>query len=129
MSERNLVDMKVMVLGRDSMARRLVTSLSGCGMDVVSATDPAGAVPLLAGDQFDLVVVDDHMLEAFAACRDGSESWNTPVVLSMANTGTNWGLAMSLGVDGHIHDGMGHAEVCARLNSVVRRRGSGSCDL
>ena len=86
----------------------------------MSRTEAPEVVALLEQKRFDLVVVDASVEKAEVVCRFVSQLGHVPVVLMVKKRQANWKELKSLDVDGYLLDGVGGAELAARLRVVVR---------
>ena len=115
--------MRVMIFGNKMVTRRLSTALAGEGIKVVSASDGLdGMMALLKQDEFDLAVVDSSVEGSETVCHNIKQLWGIPVVLMVKGKQTDWEKLQSLDSDAYIPEGIGAAELAARLRAVVRRR-------
>jgi DNA-binding response OmpR family regulator len=115
---------RVIVFGSKETEQKLTDSLDGKGFDLVCRTEVSEVVALLEQKRFDLVVVDASVEKAEVACRSVSQFGHVPVALMVKKRQANWKELKSLDVDGYLLDGVGGAELAARLQAVVRRRSS-----
>jgi len=115
---------RVIVFGNKETVEKLTASLDGKGFDLVCRTEVPEVVALLEQKKFDLVVVDASVEKAELACRAVSKLGHIPVALIIKKRQANWKELKSLDVDGYLLDGVGGAELAARLQAVVRRRSS-----
>lgn len=115
---------RVIVFGSKETEQKLTDSLDGKGFDLVCRTEVSEVVALLEQKRFDLVVVDASVEKAEVACRSVSQLGHVPVALMVKKGQANWKKMKSLDVDGYLLDGVGGAELAARLQAVVRRRSS-----
>lgn len=106
------------------MVQKLTASLDGRTFDLVSLTEVPEVIALLEQKRFDLVVVDASLETAEVVCRSVSQLGCAPVVLILKKKQANWKELESLNVDGYLLEGVGGAELAARLQAVVRRRSS-----
>ena len=106
--------MRVIALGDRTMTRKLSTSLSEEGVEVVRMLTPRRK-------SFDLAVVDSSAEEAEAACRYIKQVWGIPVVLVVKRKQTDWERLQALDTDAYIPEDVSSAELIARLRAVVRR--------
>ena len=107
--------MRVIALGDRTMIRKLSTSLSEEGVEVVSM------ITLPKRKRFDLAVVDSSAEEAEVACRYIKQVWGIPVVLVVKRKQTDWERLQALDTDAYIPEDVSSAELIARLRAVVRR--------
>ena len=115
---------RVIVFGSKETAKKLAASLDGKGFDLVCRTEVPEVVALLKQKRFDLVVVDASVEKAEVVCRSVSKFGHIPVALIVKKRQANWKELKSLDVDGYLLDGVGGAELAARLQAVARRRSS-----
>jgi DNA-binding response OmpR family regulator len=114
--------MKMMLIGSEEVTQKLSRSLAKEGIEARSTSDRPQAMALLKQERFDLAAVDGLADEAEVTCRYISERGGIPVVLLMTHGGPDWESLESLDIDGFIPDGVGDAELAARLRAVLRRR-------
>jgi DNA-binding response OmpR family regulator len=105
-----------MVLGDETMVRRLSVSLAGEGVELVRAVTPVGE------GKFDVVLVDSVIGGAEAACHYIKQVSSIPVVLMVRARQADWQRLQALDADAYVPEGVGGAELAARLRAVVRRR-------
>lgn len=106
------------------MIQKLTASLDEKRFDLVSPAEVPEVIALLEQKRFDLVVVDASMETAEVVCRSVNQLGCAPVVLILKKKQANWKELESLNVDGYLLDGVGGAELAARLETMVRRRSS-----
>jgi DNA-binding response OmpR family regulator len=115
---------RVIVFGNKKTVEKLTASLDGKGFDLVCRAEVPEVVALLEQKGFDLVVVDASVGKAEAVCRAVSQLGHVTVALMVKKGQANWKELKSLDVDGYLLDGVGGAELAARLQAVARRRSS-----
>jgi len=115
---------RVIVFGSKETVEKLTASLDGKEFDLVCRTEVPEVVALLGQKRFDLVVVDASVEKAEVVCRSVSQFGQVPVALMIKRRQANWKELKSLDVDGYLLDGVGGAELAARLQAIVRRRSS-----
>jgi DNA-binding response OmpR family regulator len=115
---------RVIVFGSKETAEKLTASLDGKGFDLACLAEVSEVVALLEQEGSDLVVVDASLEKAEVVCRSVSKLGRIPVALIIRKRQANWKELKSLDVDGYLLDGVGGAELAARLQAVVRRRSS-----
>ncbi len=113
--------MRVMVLGSETTIERLSPFLAVEGIEASSTSDGLQAMALLKQEVFDLAAVDCLVDGAEAACSLIRKNSDIPVVLLVDRKQIDWESLESLGIDGYIPDGVGGAELVARLRAVMRR--------
>ena len=113
--------MKVIVFGSKATVQKLIASLAGREIELVSLCEVLEAITLLKQEKFDLVVVDGLAREAETTCRCIKEFGGVPIVLMIGREQPNWKEMQSLGIDGYIPHGASGAELSARLGAIVRR--------
>lgn len=106
------------------MVQKLAASLGERTFDLASFTEIPEVIALLEQKRFDLVVIDASVETAEVVCRSVNQLGCAPVVLILKKKQANWKELESLNVDGYLLEGVGGAELAARLQAVVRRRSS-----
>jgi adenylate cyclase len=105
--------------------RLLEAMLEGHGYDVVSTTDGLAALELAVSAKPDLVLLDVVMPppDGLAICRQLRRQQETavlPVLMLTASEGSEKQTAIEAGADDFIPKPFNHAELLARIRSLIR---------
>lgn len=111
--------MKVMVFASESIKQKLSDFLAGEGIAVESASDGSEAVKVMGGKRFDLALVDSLVDGAGVACSCISRFFKIPVVLLVRESDAGWKRLHSLEPCGYVFEGVGGAEMAARLRALM----------
>lgn len=114
--------MKIVVIGRETMIKRIKLLMAEHGVEVKGASGRLEEISLLHQQNGAvLAVVDTVAQEAEAACHYITESWCIPLVLIVDDMHINWRKLNSFNASGYIAETSGDTELVSRLNAMVRR--------
>lgn len=99
------------------------------GYKVTGAASYAEALPVLAGDKPDLLIVDWMLpggTTGLDICKRNAREWQLPVIMVTAK-GDEFDkvLALEIGADDYLTKPFGLRELSARIKAVMRRAGTG----
>lgn len=118
-------DAHIMIVDDDERIRGLLQKfLSRHGYWVTPARDAAHARKILAGLEFDLLVIDVMMPgeDGFALTRGLREKLSTPILLLTAKGGTDDRIAgLEAGADDYLAKPFEPRELLLRINAILRR--------
>jgi DNA-binding response OmpR family regulator len=113
--------LKVLAIGNDRVTRRVINSLEGTGIDIVSRSEFAEAVSLLKKEKFDLALLDGYSENLESNCYRLTWQCHTPVALIIKGTDADWNILRNLDVDGYIPEEARNIELIAHFTAIARR--------
>jgi two-component system, OmpR family, response regulator len=115
-----------MVVDDDASIRQLLRLyLEREGIAVADAVDGAAGLSLLAGQRFDLVLLDVMLpgVDGLEVCRRLREVSDTPIILLTARSGeSDKVVGLDLGADDYVVKPFSPRELMARVRAQLRRR-------
>jgi DNA-binding response OmpR family regulator len=114
--------LKVIVLGTDTVLKRVTTCLQHSSVDLVGLPLLTDVLSRLQQDNFDVILIDGIHAEACSACRRLAANSGVPIALLVRETEANWQNLCSWEVDSFISDEAGQIEMVARLAALARRK-------
>ncbi len=120
---------KILVVDDDARLRELlVRYLSDQGYDMQAASDGAAMDQLLAGEDFDLIVLDLMMPgeDGLALCRRLRGTGRDVPIIMLTAKGDEVDriVGLEMGADDYLGKPFNPRELLARINAVLRRRGT-----
>jgi two-component system phosphate regulon response regulator OmpR len=125
MAEEGLADAHLLVIDDDERLRALLKKyLTRQGFLVSMARDAEHARRLLAGLEFDLLIVDVMLPgeDGISLCKDLSQSLPTPILLLTARGGADDRIeGLESGADDYLAKPFDPRELLLRINAILRR--------
>lgn len=119
----------LMIEDDNDLAAMVSEYLEGRGLDVVSRGNVASGLKSLDSDSFDALILDVMLPDGdgFDVCRRVRASSDMPIVMLTAR-GEEMDriVGLELGADDYLPKPFNPRELLARLNAVLRRRGTGT---
>ncbi|MCQ4637745.1 response regulator transcription factor [Anaerovorax odorimutans] len=110
------------------IAKNLVLLLRGEGFIVDHASTQAEAIAMLAGDKFDLALVDISLPDGngFAVCTEIRQTQNIPVIfLTASGDEASVVTGLNMGADDYVTKPFRPRELIARIGTALRKSGRG----
>jgi DNA-binding response OmpR family regulator len=115
------MQLRVLAIGSNNVARRVARSLEGSGIEIVSRPEIAEAISLLKKEKFDLALLDGYSENLETNCYRLTWQCRTPVALIIKGTDADWNTLRSLDVDGYIPEEARNIELIAHFTAIARR--------
>lgn len=120
-----MVDIKILVIDDEEKIRELlITYLVAEGFAAVGAADGREALEIVAGDRYDLIVLDLMMpgIDGWTVCREIRKTSEIPIVILTARGDEiDRVLGLELGADDYVVKPFSPRELVARIKAVLRR--------
>jgi DNA-binding response OmpR family regulator len=113
--------MKVLFLGNDLLAQRIMTVLTRENIKVTYLKEPSLAIRHLKKKKCDLVIVDSLLSNVEKICYDICGLCCVPLILMVDESRVSWKTLSNIDTDGFISEDASDNELLVRVNALCRR--------
>ena len=119
-----LIEMRIMVYGRERTVQKMMTVLAEEGIDGAGVSDELYELLGWPTERpFDLAIVDSQAESTEDTCNRIREYWGIPFVLMVDKALTNWDELQGLDADGYLSARAEGREMVARIRALLRSLG------